>query len=58
MWLLGFALLQIHLATGVGIDVYAYLVAGVTMFVGLVVALKLPETQGLGNDEIVWTLER
>lgn len=58
MWVFGFALFQSNLAHALGLDIYSYLVAGVTLFVGLLLVFKLPETQGLSNDEIVWALER
>lgn len=58
MWVIGFALFQSNFAHVLGLHVYSLVVAGVAVFVGIVVVLRLPETKGLSNDEIVWALER
>lgn len=58
MWVIGFALFQSNLAHVLGLDIYSYIVAAVTLLVGVVVSFKLPETKGLSNDEVVWALER
>lgn len=58
MWLIGYAIFQSNLVHLLGLDIYSYIVAGVTLFTGVVVIFKLPETKGLSNDEIVFALER